>query len=178
MKPPFYEKTLDSQSVFDGKLIQVERLTVELPNGQPAIREIVRHSGAVAVLAFLDEKILMVQQYRKAIDKASWEIPAGKLEPNESPKHCAQRELMEETGYRAETLTQLRFFYTAIGFCDEAMTLFKAEKLEAVDGVSGDDDEFLEVRAFTLEEAQQLIHSGDICDAKTMLAIALCQQGV
>jgi len=170
---PFIEKTLQCETIYQGKLVHLEKLTVELPNGKQSTREIIRHPGAVALLALLSERVLLVRQFRKAIEKSCWEIPAGTLEPGESPATCAQRELMEETGYRAKRLTQLSFFYTAAGFCDEAMTLFKAEGLSPMSDVHGDDDEFITVGDFSLQQTNQLIASGDICDAKTLLALAL-----
>lgn len=168
-----FEETLDTQTLFQGKLLRVERLTVRLPNGKQAQREIVRHPGAVALLALQGEKVLLVRQYRKATESAFWEIPAGTLEPNESPAVCAQRELIEETGYRAQSLEPLQKFYTAPGFCDERIHLFCAQQLTPDNTLDKDPDEFLKVRAFTHPQTESLIQQGKICDAKTMLALAL-----
>lgn len=172
---PLAESTLQSKILYQGKILRIEQMQVRLPNGRQAQREIVRHPGAVALLALLDgeRKALLVRQYRKAADAAFWEIPAGTLEPDESPLMCAQRELDEETGYEAKTMTPMRRFYTAPGFCDELITLFRAGGLYRSDKHAPPEDEFLRVQAFSLEEAEALLEQGHICDAKTMLALAL-----
>lgn len=175
MMDPLAESTLQSKVLYRGKILRLEQMQVRLPNGQQAQREIVRHPGAVALLALVDggRKALLVRQYRKAAEAALWEIPAGTLEAGESPLKCAERELNEETGYEAKTLTPLRRFYTAPGFCDELITLFRAEGLFRSKKYAPPEDEFLQVQAFTLEEAEGLLEQGHICDAKTMLALAL-----
>lgn len=172
---PLTEKTLHQETVYAGRLIRVERIEVVLPNGRPALREVVRHPGAVALLALLDggARALLVRQYRKPAERAVWEVPAGTLEPGEDPLACARRELIEETGYRSGKLRALRRFYTAPGFCDEVITLFSAENLAPEKNVQRPDDEFLEVAAFDQAKAQRLIERGEICDAKTLLALAL-----
>lgn len=175
MMDPLSEPTLQSQILYEGKILRLEQLQVRLPNGRHAQRDIVRHPGAVALLALLDEgqRALLVRQYRKAAEAAFWEIPAGTLEPGESALACAQRELNEETGYEAKTLTPLQRFYTAPGFCDEQITLFRAEGLFQSTKHAPPEDEFMQVQAFTLAQAQALLEQGQICDAKTMLALAL-----
>ncbi len=175
MTDPLFEETLRVDPLFDGKLLRGERLTVRLPDGREATRELVRHPGAVAVLALLDggERALFVRQYRAAVERALWEVPAGTLEPDESRLACAQRELVEETGYAADAWNELARFYTAPGFCDEDMTLYRAEGLSRSDAHPRPDDEFLQVRAFTLAEVDALVAEGEVRDAKTQLALAL-----
>jgi ADP-ribose pyrophosphatase len=166
----FFEKTLKTEKIFQGKIISLEIDHVELPNGQIATREIIRHPGAVCVLALLDDKMLVVEQYRKPLGKSQIEIPAGKLEPGEDPLEAARRELEEETGYRCGELRHICSYYTSPGFADELIHFYAAEHL--IKGqVNLDEDEFLECEAITLEQAQQYIAAQRICDAKTIAAV-------
>lgn len=165
------EKTISSQPIYDGKIIQLRIDEVQLPNGKTASREIVHHNGAVAVLAVTaDQRIVLVRQFRKALERFLVEVPAGKLEGDEEPLACAERELIEETGYRTKQLDSVASFYTSPGFADEIVHLFKAEGLTEGDA-NPDDDEFVELLHLTLEEAKEYIASGEIRDAKTILAI-------
>jgi ADP-ribose pyrophosphatase len=164
------EETLEVKPIFQGKVISVDVETVRLPDGGQATREIVRHPGAVCVLARIGERILVVEQYRKALGRNLVEIPAGKLERGEDPLSAAERELQEETGYTAGRMEKLASFYSAPGFCDELLHLYLAEDLQAGDAHL-DEDEFLECGAVTMEEAKGLIARGGIADAKTILAI-------
>ena len=112
------EKTIKSEEVFSGKIISLHIEDVELPNGKHSKREIIKHPGAVAILPITDDnKIVMVEQFRKALERTIVEIPAGKLEKGEEPALCARRELEEETGYECESLEWLISFYTSPGFC-------------------------------------------------------------
>ncbi|MFD1955807.1 NUDIX hydrolase [Paenibacillus thailandensis] len=164
------EKTVKTERIFDGKIISLQVDTVELPEGRTATREIVKHPGAAAVMALLDGKLLVVEQFRKPLEKFQVEIPAGKLDPNEDPIVAAARELEEETGYRAEELKPVSAFYTSPGFADEKLYLYFAERI--VPGkLNPDEDEFLQVRAITMEDADALIAEGRISDAKTILAV-------
>lgn len=166
----FYEKTIKTEAIFQGKIISLQVDHVELPNGEIVTREIVRHPGAVCVLALLDDKMLVVEQYRKPLERSQVEIPAGKLECGEDPMEAAGRELEEETGYRCETLRHVCSYYTSPGFADELIHFYVAENLVKGE-VNLDDDEFLECEAITLEQAQQLIQEQRISDAKTIAAV-------
>lgn len=166
----FEESTLSSESIFQGKVISLQVDTVKLPNGETATREIVRHPGAVCVLAVVNGKMLVVEQYRKPLGKSQVEIPAGKLDPGEQPEEAAKRELEEETGYRCGSLKHISSFYTSPGFADEILHLYWAEDLKP--GVaSPDEDEFLALEAITLEEAKNYIKQERISDAKTITAV-------
>ncbi|MGT2911681.1 NUDIX hydrolase [Streptococcus cameli] len=172
----FEEKTIARKEIFKGHIFDVVVDDVELPNGLgQAKRELIFHKGAVCVLALTPEgKIILVKQYRKAIEKISYEIPAGKLEVGEagSEEAAALRELEEETGYTSHNLTLLHDFYSAIGFCNERLRLYLADDLVKVDNpLPQDEDEVIELLEVTLAEALDLIASGDICDAKTIMAI-------
>ncbi|MNJ50363.1 ADP-ribose pyrophosphatase [compost metagenome] len=148
---------------------------MQLPDGTQGKREIVKHPGAVAVLAIHKGRLLLVDQYRQAMGRCELEIPAGKLEQGEDPLEAARRELEEETGYRCGQLTLLHSFYTSPGFADEIIHLYWAEDLAAGEA-SPDEDEFLEVIGATFEETQQYIAEGRISDAKTILAAYIWQQ--
>ncbi|OAB46359.1 ADP-ribose pyrophosphatase [Paenibacillus antarcticus] len=164
------EVTLSSQPIFEGRIISLQVDTVRLPDGKTATREVVRHPGAVAVLALHDGKMLVVDQFRQALGRCEIEIPAGKLEPGEDPMEAAIRELEEETGYRCSEINRLQSFYTSPGFADEIIHLYVTEQLE-IGEMAPDEDEFLEVSEITLEEAYRYIQEGRISDAKTIMAV-------
>jgi ADP-ribose pyrophosphatase len=167
------EKTLSRKHIYSGKIIDLYVEDVELPNGKTSKREIIKHPGAVAVIAVNDEgKIIMVRQYRKALERALVEIPAGKLEKGEKPLNTAKRELEEETGYTCQNLTHIISFYTSPGFADELVHLYMAEGLEKMNEESClDEDEFVEVLEVTLEQANKMIEQKEIFDAKTAYAV-------
>ncbi|MDP4162232.1 MAG: NUDIX hydrolase [Bacillota bacterium] len=171
------EKTINSEEIFSGKVISLQLQDVELPNGKMSKREIIKHPGAVAILAITDEnKIVMVEQYRKALERTLVEIPAGKLEKGEEPSTCARRELEEETGYECESLEWLISFYTSPGFADELVHLYVAKGLvKKENAASLDEDEFVNLEELTLEEAQNYIKNQQIYDAKTVYAIQYLQ---
>lgn len=172
------ERTIQSTSIFKGKIIHVQLDEVELPNGNRATRELVRHAGAVSILAITEaNKLVLVRQYRKPLEKTILEIPAGKLEPGEDPVDCARRELREETGYTADRFRRVAGFYTSPGFADEYLTIFAAEGLKQGEAVP-DTDEFVETVELTLQEAFQKMASGEIDDAKTVVALYLWQNQV
>ncbi|MGI6648395.1 MAG: NUDIX domain-containing protein [Bacillota bacterium] len=165
------EKTLSSEYVYQGRMINLRVDQVELPDGKSAQREIVEHPGAVAVVALTNNReLVMVRQYRKPIDKVILEIPAGKLNHNEDPEICAQRELLEETGYQAGQLSLIARYYTTPGFSDEVMYLYLARKLIELEQ-SPDEDEFIEMTRVPLATAQQMVLTGEIQDAKTIIGI-------
>ncbi|CAM4503659.1 NUDIX hydrolase [Paenibacillus endophyticus] len=164
------EETISTEPIFEGKMITLQVDTVTLADGRTATREIVKHPGAAAVMALLDGKLLVVEQFRKPLEKFQIEIPAGKLDPGEDPLTAAARELEEETGYRSDDLKLLSAFYTSPGFADEKLYIYFTDKVEQ--GVQNpDDDEDLRVEAITMEQAEAYIHEGLISDAKTILAV-------
>ena len=171
----FEEKTIERKEIYQGPIFQVVTDQVELPDGKgQAQRDLIFHNGAVAVLPITEDgKTILVKQYRKAIEAVSYEIPAGKLEVGENtdPVAAALRELEEETAYTGK-LELLYDFYSAIGFCNEKLKLYLASDLKKVENPrSQDEDETLEVLEVSLEEAKELIQSGHICDAKTIMAV-------
>ena len=165
------EVCVRKETVFTGRMLRLDRDTVRLPNGVETTREVVRHPGAVAVLPFKGEDLLLVRQYRYPIEQLTLEIPAGKLDPGEEPLVCAERELREETGYRG-TLEFLGTFYSTPGFTDEVMHLYKATDL-IWDPLTADDDEFLNVERISWSEAKEKAFSCGFNDAKTILGILM-----
>jgi len=171
----FTEKTLSTKTVYHGKMIQVNVEQVLLPNGRKSEREIVLHPGAVGILAITSaEKIILVKQFRKALNQAILEIPAGKLESGEDPSSCAARELKEETGYTTTNMTQIGKFHTSPGFSDEVIYLFQAKGLQSGKAVP-DADEFVELMELSFDEAIEMVNKGNIVDAKTLIAIQAWQ---
>jgi len=167
----FLEKTISSETIYRGKILNLRVDSVELPNGKLASREVVEHSGAVAVVP-LNEKneVLLVRQYRYPVGKALLEVPAGKIEKGEEPALCAERELVEETGYEAEEIKHLFTFYSTPGFSDEKMYVYIARGL-VYSGQKPDEDEFIQIVPVDLEKALSLIDEGEICDAKSIVGL-------
>ncbi|MGE6375252.1 NUDIX hydrolase [Peribacillus muralis] len=169
----FEEKTLSSEKIFTGRVISLQVDEVELPDGKTSKREIVKHPGAVAIIALTeDNKIIMVEQYRKALERSLIEIPAGKLEKGEEPVLSAERELEEETGYECEKMEHIISFYTSPGFADELVHLYVAHNLKKKENAAPlDEDEFVELIELTLEDAENYLLEGKIQDAKTAYAV-------
>ena len=167
---------LDSKRIHTGRVINLDVDTVRFPDGSSGELEIIRHPGAAAVVPFAsdprgdDPTILLIQQYRYATDGTLIEIPAGRLNPGEEPRVCAQRELLEEVGVKAGRLERLTTIWTTPGFTDERIHLFWAADLTA-DKHAREPDEFIEVTPTPLSEVLKLIRSGVISDAKTIVAL-------
>ena len=158
-------------TVFAGRVLDVGEEEHVLPNGRVATFEVIRHPGGAAVLPVLTEgRVLLIRQYRPALGIMLWEIPAGRLEPGESPEACVHRELAEEAGYRAGRLVPLGGLWSAAGFCDEYVALFAAFELQVVP-LAPEPDEIIEPVVMPLAEALQLLFLGEIRDAKTQLAL-------
>lgn len=166
----FYEEKIDSRRVFEGKMINVRVDRVRLPDGKESTREVVDHPGAVVIVPVLGEKILFVEQYRYPIEQVLLELPAGKLDPGESPEECAKRELEEETGYKAKKLSYLGKIFTTPGFTTEVIHIFAAEDLEKT-AQNTDPDEFIDVKEVSIEEALSLLKNAEIEDSKTICAL-------
>lgn len=159
-----------------GVMLEMVTEEVELPGGRRAQLDLIRHPGASAVVPFLsDDEILLIRQYRYAAGGEIYEVPAGKLDPGESPEACAHRELEEETGYRAERLDSLGEILTTPGFTDERIHLFAADGLSP--GQQNlDDDEVIQLVPIPLSQALEMVWSGALPDAKSALAILQAAQ--
>ena len=163
----------DSRPLYDGRILKLREDTVRLPNGGTAFREIIEHNGGSCVVAVTDDgRILLVRQHRYAVDTLEPELPAGKRDKDEDPARCAARELEEETGYRAETLTLLTRLHPTPAYCQELIYVYQAEGLHPV-GQHLDEDEFLQVEAIPFSDALAMVKNGEITDAKTQIGILL-----
>jgi len=168
--------TLNAKRIHTGKVINLDIDRVRFPNGSEGEIEIIRHSGASAVVPFLtdpngeDPQILLLKQYRYAAEQELYEVPAGRLDPGEDPADCARRELLEETGCRAAHVEHLYTMYTTPGFTDEVIHVYMATGLEH-GATEHEADEFITVETVTLSHALELIKKGEIKDAKTALSI-------
>ena len=163
------ERTVASRTVFDGRLLRVEELEVELEGGLRSFREIVRHPGAAVILPQLpDGRFVLVRQFRKPVEQDLVEAVAGTLDPGESPEVCAARELKEETGYEAEEFVKLGEVYPAPGYTDEKLHLFFARLLPVAGESSPDDDEHLSLLHVSAADIEAMIADGRMCDAKTL----------
>ena len=169
------EKTIEVKEIFKGKVLDVEVHMVSLPNGGTSTRELINHRGAVAVLAITKEnEVILVEQYRKAIEQVTLEIPAGKLEPGEDNKKLsAIRELKEETGYEVteDQLTKLFDVHVALGYSSEVITIFYVDGLEYAGEQNPDEDEFVNLKKYKVDDALKLLDYNTISDSKTMLAL-------
>lgn len=168
------EKPLTEDVAWTGRIFNVNRLQVELPDGRRALRDVVRHPGAVAVVALTAEgRICLVRQYRTALGRVTVEIPAGKLAPGEDPLECANRELLEETGMVAEKMAFLTTIASSDGFTDELIHIYMATGL-TFGKSSPDDDEFINVDLVEVSELVDAVLDGRIEDAKTVVGALLC----
>jgi len=170
---------LSSRTAFRGKLFNVTSERVVEPNGVTAVREVVRHSGSVVVLAIDESRgephVLLERQYRYAAGDFLWEIPAGRIDEGERPLAGAKRELREETGYTARSWEKALFFFPSPGFMDETMTIFLARDLKAGEA-QPEEDEKIEHELVPLSRAVEMIFDGKIRDGKTIAAVLwLCE---
>lgn len=167
---------LASRRLYDGRVVRLDLDTIRSPSGTELRLEIVRHSGASAVVAVLgdprapDPSVLLIEQYRYAAGGRIWEIPAGVLEPGEDPETCARRELAEETGATAQRMEHLTTVFTTPGFTDERIHLFLASGV-TVGEARPEHDEFLTVATRPLSRVLAMIHDGELADAKSIVAL-------
>ncbi len=171
---------LSSERLYTGRIVNLDRDAVGFPDGSIGQLEMVRHPGASAVVPFVDDpddpdpRVLLIRQFRHAADGFIWEVPAGRLDPGESPEDCARRELEEETGLLAGAIERLTTIYTTPGFTDERIHLFLARGLET-GAEQREADEFMEVHLLRWSRVGTLIRSGEIQDAKTLTALMFVQ---
>jgi ADP-ribose pyrophosphatase len=167
---------VSTRRVYTGRVLNLDVDTVRFPNGTVGELEMIRHPGASAVVPFLsdptgdDPQVLLIRQYRYAAERYLYEVPAGRLDPGESPADCARRELREETGCQAQGVEHLFTMYTTPGFTDEKIHVFMAVGLTRGE-VAREADEFIEVETMPLSRALGLVERGEIQDAKTALAL-------
>ena len=164
----------DGETIYDGKIIRVEKWRVSLPDGREAAREVVIHKGAAAFVPVdAQGMVTLVRQHRVALDTFTWEIPAGKLDSvSEDPLDCAKRELEEETGLRAANWRRLSHVITTPGFCTEQISIYLATELSQHEA-HADQDEFLRLQKMPLDEAVNRVMAGEFRDAKTCLGLLM-----
>lgn len=163
------EKKLNSKTVFNGRILRLEVDEVELPDGNISHRECVRHSGGAAILLIKENQVLLVKQFRYLYGKPIYEIPAGKLNSGEDPEIAAARELEEETGYKSK-LSHLLDIYPTPGYTDEIIHIYFADSFE-MSKQKLDEDEFLNYCFIDINTVLKMIDSGEITDAKTIVAL-------
>jgi len=169
-------KVLKKTLLHQARVFKLIRENITLPNGTTVDLDIIRHPGAAAMVALKDEKsLVMVRQYRHAVGGYIWEIPAGTLDPGESPRECAKRELIEETGYSAEHWQELGAIIPVPGYSDEKIHIFLATDLRAAHQ-DLDPDEILDVREVPFEKAFEMIEKGEIIDSKTISSLFLAKK--
>lgn len=166
-------KRLSRTLMHNGRIIDYYQDTIKLPNGNETIYDFIGHKGAAAMVAVREDgRLLMVRQWRNAIERYTLEIPAGGLNSIEEPtKEAAVRELKEETGYIAENVQFLMRIHTTVAFCNEGIDIYLATGLKRHEDQHLDEDEFVDVGAYSLEELVQMIYDGRIEDSKTICAI-------
>ena len=170
----FEEKTLDTQLVYDGKILKIYKDNVEVSDGHKSFREVVKHSGGVVVVALEDaETILLVKQFRYPIQETILELPAGKLEQGEDPFEAAKRELEEETGYCANNWSSLGFIYTSPGYSNEKLYLYLAQDLNFTQ-CHPDEGEIIESFEYKIKDVLKMISNNEINDSKTLCGINKC----
>ena len=166
------EEQLASEVIFKGKLLEVRRDRVRLPDSGESIREYIVHPGAVVVLALLDNgNLLFERQFRYPLRRVFLELPAGKIDPGENILATARRELLEETGHAAEVWEYLGVMHPCIGYSDERIEIFLARGLRQVGEQQLDHHEFLQVVELSPQEAREAVFRGEITDAKTVTAL-------
>lgn len=172
--PSISERILKTTRAFDGRLVKVDAVDIELPNGHQTTHEVIRHPGAVAIIALDDEgRMLVVRQYRTALERVTIEVPAGKIDPGEDPANAVTRELAEETGYVAGTVRRLATIAVAVGYSDELIHLYMATDL--VPGQAHpDEDEFVLAEWVEVDSLIDSVLDGRIEDSKTVIAALIC----
>ena len=171
------ETKVNGEIIYNGKILRVERDEVALSDGSHSYREIVRHNGGAGVLFVQNGKILLVKQFRYAYGRELYEIPAGKLDGAEDPKLAAIRELKEETGFCATDAKLLAKIFPSPGYTDEIIWVYLVDAASAGEA-QPDQGEFVQGEWFSIEAVEGMIARGDICDAKTVIALLRYQQGL
>lgn len=168
----FYEKTLETETVFNGKLINVRVDKVTVPTGE-STREIVEHPNGVVIVALLPNgNVIMERQFRKPVDDMVFELPAGKIDPGEDPKVAALRELREETGYVAKEIKLLTESWPSVGFSDEILYIYLAKDLQLGDR-DLDENEVIDLEEYSIDDLYNMVMDGKIIDAKSQIGILM-----
>ena len=172
----YTEKTVSAEDKFRGKIVYLHVDRVRLPDGREATREIVEHSGGVAIIPVDDDgNVYCVRQYRYAVGEHLLEVPAGKLNDGEDPLECAVRELSEETGFSADNFVSMGFFYPSAGYCREKIYIYLAPGLHR-GKAHLDEGEFLDVETYPLDTLAEMVENNELCDGKSAIAVLRAQR--
>jgi ADP-ribose pyrophosphatase len=166
---------ISSERMFNGKVFDVYRERVKLPHGATVTVDVVRHPPAVVIMPVpVPGQVVLIRQYRHAVRQWLWEVPAGSVDPGESPDAAARRECHEEIGQVPETVIRLGAMYPTPGYCDEEMIFFRASGLApGTEPAAVDEDESIEAKTFTLPEAREMVRRGEIVDMKTVVGLSM-----
>jgi ADP-ribose pyrophosphatase len=166
---------LGSEQVFKGKVFSIDRDRVKMPNGRTVTVDVVRHSKSVVLVPMPEPgKVILIRQYRYAVNAFLWELPAGSVDEGESPEEAARRECHEEIQLVPSTLVRLGAMYPTPGYCDEEMVFFRLSGLEKTNEVAAvDEDEDIEAKVFELRDVREMLRRGEIQDMKTLVGLTL-----
>ena len=163
------------ERVYEGKVFSVDRDRVTLPHGPTVTLDVVRHAQSAVILPVPEPgQVILIRQYRHPVNRWLWEVPAGSVDPGETPEAAAKRECHEEIGQVPDTVVRLAALFPTPGYCDEEMIFFRVSGLaDPTDVAAVDEDEHIEVRTFTLRDARDMVRRGEIVDMKTVLALSM-----
>jgi ADP-ribose pyrophosphatase len=166
---------LDHRRVFDGKVFDVDRDTVRMPHGREVTVDVIRHPPSAVIVPVPEPgHVILIRQYRYAVNRWLWELPAGSVDDGETPEQAARRECHEEIGQVPDTIVRLGSLFPTPGYCDEEMCFFRVSGLTVPTEAAGlDEDEDIEVRVFTLKDAREMVRKGEINDMKTVVGLML-----
>jgi ADP-ribose diphosphatase len=166
---------LNHQRIFDGRVFAVDRDVVRLPNGREVTLDVVRHPRSVVLIPIPEPgRVILIRQYRYVVNQTLWELPAGSVDPGETPEAAARRECHEEIGQVPATIVRLAALLPTPGYCDEEMLFFRVSGLETPsEAAHVDEDEDIEARVFELRDAREMIRRGEIVDMKTVVGLAM-----
>jgi ADP-ribose pyrophosphatase len=168
-------ETLEHQRVYDGKVFDIDRDRVRMPNGREVTVDVVRHPPSVVIVPTPEPgQVILIRQFRYAVQRSLWELPAGSVDRGETPEAAARRECHEEIGLVPDTVVRLAALYPTPGYCDEEMIFFRVSGLNKTDEQAAvDEDEDIEAKTFTLREAREMVRRGEIVDMKTVVGLSL-----
>jgi ADP-ribose pyrophosphatase len=168
-------ETLNSERIYAGKVFNIDRDRVRMPNGRTVTVDVVRHARSVVIAPVPEQgKVILIRQYRHPIGRLLWELPAGSVDAGEQPEQAARRECHEEIGLVPKTIVRLTALYPTPGYCDEEMVFFRVSGLEETsEPAHVDEDEDIEARTFELRDAREMIRRGEIVDMRTVVALGL-----
>ncbi len=166
---------LSHKRVYDGEVFDVDRDNVRMPNGREVTVDVVRHPKSVVLIPVPEPgQVILIRQYRYAVNAFLWELPAGSVDEGESPEQAARRECHEEIGLVPDTIVRLAAMYPTPGYCDEEMVFFRLSNLEEpTEAAALDEDEDIEAKTFELREARDMVRRGEITDMKTVVGLAM-----